>query len=597
MRAMDAPARTHGDWTLYRRLLGEARPHAGGLAAFLVLTLVATPLALLIPLPLKVVVDQVLGEKPVHGFLAAVLPASVASSPTALLTLAAVSVVAIAVLLQVHGLTVWALETWLGDRLVLDLRAKVFRHLQRLSLTFHEAKSGAEALYRVQQDAPSIRSVLVYGGIPFVGSIVKIVVMLFVTARIDGELTLVALCAAPPLLLLIQLFRKRLRANWTVVREHEGAANAVVRETLAALRVVKAFVQEDREHDRYVERGGESIRAEMRAVRAESLLWLVVGLVLACGTATVLWIGAQHVRAGALTTGNLLLVMAYLTQLYEPLRAVGNKVAGIQKSLVGADRVFALLDTAPDVVERPGAVAIREAKGAIRFEGVAFGYDKERPLLSGVTLDVPAGARVGIAGPSGSGKTTFLSLLPRFHDPTAGRILLDGLDLRDARLKDLRLQFAIVLQEPVLFSTTIRENIAYGRPEASEAEIAQAARSAGAHEFIEALPEKYDTQVGDRGLRLSGGERQRISLARAFLKDAPILLLDEPTSSVDVRTESVIMDAIERLMSGRTTFIIAHRLSTLDGCDLRLLVQDGTVVAGDAARRAFSDVPEAGTGP
>jgi ATP-binding cassette subfamily B protein len=287
-----------------------------------------------------------------------------------------------------------------------------------------------------------------------------------------------------------------------------------------------------------------------------------------------------------LTIGGLLLVMAYLAQLYGPLTTISRKVATIQSHLASLDRAFAVLDTAPDVPERTGARELVRADGAVSFRNVSFGYAADRAILRDVSFDLTPGTRLGISGTTGAGKTTLVSLLTRFYDPAEGQILLDGVDLRDYRLADLRAQFAIVLQEPVLFSTTLGENIAYGRPGASEGEIIEAAKAANVHDFIVGLPEGYDTPVGERGMRLSGGERQRISLARAFLKDAPILILDEPTSSVDTVTEGLIMEAMERLMRGRTTLMIAHRLSTLAHCDTRISLTEGRVTVAKVANDA-----------
>jgi ATP-binding cassette subfamily B protein len=306
---------------------------------------------------------------------------------------------------------------------------------------------------------------------------------------------------------------------------------------------------------------------------------MLVGVTTAVGTATVLFIGMNHVRAGTLTLGELLLVMGYLAQLYGPLKAISKRAASLQSHLAGAERAFALLDEAPDVAERPGARPLARAAGAVAFRGVCFTYASGRPILQDVSFEFAPGTRVGIAGVTGAGKTTLVNLLTRFYDPTAGQILLDGVDLRDYRLADLRNQFAIVLQEPVLFSTSIAENIAYARPDAREEEVVAAAKAANAHEFISRLPEGYQTRVGERGMRLSGGERQRIALARAFLKDAPVLILDEPTSSVDVKTEAAILEAMGRLRQGRTSFMIAHRLSTLASCDVLLQIEHGRLVA------------------
>jgi ATP-binding cassette subfamily B protein len=299
-----------------------------------------------------------------------------------------------------------------------------------------------------------------------------------------------------------------------------------------------------------------------------------------------LWIGVRHVQAGYMTLGNLLLVMAYLAQFYGPLKTIGQKAAGLQGYLAGAERAFAVLERVTDVPERPNARPLARAAGAVAFRHVSFGYERNHCVLHDVSLDIPIGERLGIAGRTGAGKTTMINLLARFYDPWSGQILLDGADLREYRLADLRNQFAIVLQEPVLFSATIAENIAYARPDASQEEIVRAAKLANAHEFIANLPEGYQSRAGERGLRLSGGERQRISLARAFLKDAPILVLDEPTSAVDFKTESAIMEAMERLMRGRTVLMIAHRTSTLENCDLRLELEGGRVVSHVKTARA-----------
>jgi ATP-binding cassette subfamily B protein len=352
----------------------------------------------------------------------------------------------------------------------------------------------------------------------------------------------------------------------------------VLQEVLSAVRVVKAFGREKHEEDRYVHKSRAGMWARIRLDLLGGSYSLLVGLTTALGTACVIWIGIYHVRAGTLTLGSLLLVVSYLGQLYAPLKTIGRKATSMQTHWVGLERAFSVLDQLPDVPERPNARPLIRASGAVAFHNTCFSYEEDHPVLQDICFEVPSGARVGISGRTGAGKTTLLTLLTRFYDPTSGQILLDGVDLRDYRLADLRSQFAIVLQEPVLFSTSITENIAYARPGATEEEIVQAAKMADAHDFILALPNGYQTVVGERGIRLSGGERQRISLARAFLKDAPILLLDEPTSSVDMKTEATILKATERLMGGRTTFMIAHRLSTLENCDVMLELEHGRLV-------------------
>jgi len=369
-----------------------------------------------------------------------------------------------------------------------------------------------------------------------------------------------------------------MRRQSRAVKKLESSALSVVQEILAALRVVKAFGQERRETDRFTARARDGVVARLRLALLEGWFGLFVGMTTTAGTAAVLVIGVGHVRAGILTLGELLMAMSYLVQLYSPLATISRKAASLQNYLASAERSFALLDETPDVPERPGARPIERARGALEFRNVSFGYDSGRTVLHDVSFTVAPGTRVAIMGATGAGKTTLVGLLTRFYDPTTGAITLDGVDLRDYRVADLRRQFAIVLQHPLLFSTSIAENIAYGRPGAPHADIVEAAVAAGAHEFIERLSRGYETHVGELGQKLSGGERQRIALARAFLRDAPLLILDEPTSSVDLKTERVILEALERLMRTRTVFLITHRPSTWGMCDLWLQVDRGRLV-------------------
>jgi ATP-binding cassette subfamily B protein len=565
--------------TLYRRLLCQARPYWPHIGGILLLSLVSTPLALLTPLPLKIAVDSVLGSQPLPHFLEVVLPAGVTRSNSAVLALAVGLVVATALLNQLQGQASSLLRTYVGEKLVLGFRGQLFRHVQRLSLSHHDTKGTTDSTFRIQYDAPAIQWIMIYGIIPFITAGCTLSGMIYVTSQIDWQLALVALAVSPVLFIVSRAYGPRLRSQWREVKKLESSALSVVQEALAAVRVVKAFGQEDREQERFLRRASEGVWARLRVAFAEGRFGLLVGVTTAVGTAAVLFIGVRHVQTGALTLGELLLVMAYLAQLYAPLQTISKGTATMQSSLAGAERAFSILDEAPDVVERPNARSVLRVSGSVAFHNVSFTYDKRHPVLHEVSFEIRPGTRLGIMGMTGAGKTTLVSLLTRFYDPTAGQILLDGVDLRDYQLADLRHQFAIVLQEPVLFSTSIAENIAYGRPDASAEEIIEAAKAANAHEFIVSLPQGYNTQVGERGMRLSGGERQRISLARAFLKGAPILILDEPTSSVDIRTESAIIEAMERLMHGRTTFIIAHRLSALKYCDELLKIENGRLVA------------------
>jgi ATP-binding cassette, subfamily B, bacterial len=342
---------------------------------------------------------------------------------------------------------------------------------------------------------------------------------------------------------------------------------------------VKGFGREEYEENRFVEHSRKTVWGQVRLTMLEGRFNFIVGMILAGGTATALFIGVRHVQSGVLTLGGLLIIMAYLAQLYEPLKTIGRKVASIQSHLASAERAFALLDEAPDVPEQPHAKPLSRASGRVVFQNVSFAYGTGHQALRDISFSVEPGTCLGIAGRTGAGKTTLISLLMRFYDPNSGQILLDGVDLRDYKLDDLRNQFTIVLQDSILFATSIAENIAYARPDATEAEIIAAARAANAHDFILRLPEGYETPVGERGMLLSGGERQRIAIARAFLKNAPILILDEPTSAIDTDTEAAIMEAMTRLMSSRTTFLITHRPGTLTNCDLIISIENGELLS------------------
>jgi len=578
------------EFALYRRLLRQARPYWLHLAVLFGIGLLASPIALLNPVPLKIVVDSVLGSRPLPVWLAAALPTAATRSPATLLAVAIGLLIAVAALAQVQGLANKFMQAYVGERLVLAFRTKLVQHAQRLSLSYHDSKGSADSLYRINQDAAVIDKIMVEGIIPFVAAGITLAMMIVVMTRLDWQLALVALGVSPPLFVLSRLYRPRMRRQSRHVKKLESSALAVVQETLGALRVVKAFGQETRETDRFVRRSTEGVTARIRLALMEGRFGVLVGLTSALGTAAVLLIGARHVGEGVLTLGQLWMVLTYLGQLYEPLKTISKKAAGIQSYLASAERAFGLLDEQPEVPERPHARAIGRAAGAVAFRHVSFAYGPDRPVLHDVSLEIEPGTRLGVVGATGAGKTTLISLLTRFYDPLEGAVLLDGVDLRDYKLLDLRRQFAVVLQDAVLFSLSIAENIAYAAPGATREQVVAAARAANAHEFIERLPQGYDTQVGERGVKLSGGQRQRIALARAFLKDSPVLILDEPTSSVDAKTEAAIVDALERLKQGRTVIVISHRPTTLAGCSALLTIDGGRVVA-DTTPAAVEPLP------
>lgn len=558
-------------------MLGECRTcwlHLSGIAF---LSFLSLPLTLLYPLPLKIVVDNVLGSQPLPNWLH---PSSFLTQPwtnmhRTALEVAILVLLGIAVLVNLQGLASWWLQTYTGEKLVWDFRARLLNHVQRLPLGFHDHYGATDSVYRIQHDAPSIQYVTIQGIVPLLTAFFTLAGMIIVTAKIDAELALVALLITPVLFLLSLGCSRIVRKRSQTIKGLDSSAMSVIQEVIGSIRVIKAFGQEGREHARFVRRSGERMSHQVQLSLQQAAFNVLIGLTIAGGTAAALYIGVRHVRAGALTVGSLLMIMAYVAQVYQPLQTLSTKATDLQAWLASLDRAFMLLDQEPEISEEEGALTLTRGNGEFEFREVSFWYEGSPRGLDGLSFHIPAGTRVGIVGATGAGKTTLLNLLMRFYDPSEGMVLLDGIGIQKYRIADLRRQFGVVLQEPVLFTASIAENIAYGKPDASDEEIIAAAKAAASHEFISELPEGYDTQVGERGSRLSGGERQRISLARAFLRDSPVLILDEPTSSVDFHTEAAIMEATERLMAGRTTFMIAHRLNTLKSCDLILVLDQG----------------------
>jgi ATP-binding cassette subfamily B protein len=564
---------------ILKRMVSIARPYLGLLILIFFFNLLAIPLTLLIPVPIKIAIDSVINSSPLPKVLNFFQPEFITKSKTSLLLFAAIMQILVVLLLDLQFLVLYLLQTYTGEQLTLKLRQILIRHVQRLSFAFHDARGSADSIYRIQYDATSIYYIMIYGIMPFITSILFVVSMIYVILRINLQLALIALFVVPFLFILSKNYNVRMRPKYEKIKEMESHVLGIVQEVMSAFRVVKAFNREESELRKFETQSKATVRHRIKLAFAESFYGLLVNITVAAGTASVLYIGVGNVLTKAITLGELMMVITYLSQMYAPLRNISHQVSTLQTNLASAQRSFELLDEIPDVRDKPDATAIKRAKGEIEFKNLGFSYDGRTNVLKNISFYVKAGTRVGIAGQTGAGKTTLVGLLPRFYDLSEGAIFLDGKDIRDYKLNDLRNQFAIVLQEPVLFSTTIRENIAYADPKATRQEIENAANAANAHDFIMNLPDGYDTVVGERGMRLSGGERQRISLARAFLKDAPILILDEPTSSVDVKTEGLIMDAMERLMKGRTTLMIAHRLSTLENCDQKIEIDRGRIIA------------------
>jgi ATP-binding cassette, subfamily B, bacterial len=496
---------TKGHPRVWRRITRQLAPSWRQIGLLSLVDLLATPLLLLTPIPLKIAVDSVIGSDPVPGFINAMVPGNVAEGSIALLGIVAAMQVLIVLFSELQALASYVLQTRTGERITMEFRARLFRHIQRLSLSFHDSRGSHESIYRIQYDAEAMQHVI-DSTIPFASSALMLAAAVYVTARIDWALAVIALTVAPALFVLSRVYTRRVRRRYHDLKELESSALGVLQDVLTAMRVVKAFGREKDEHDRYLARSGNAVRARVRLSLTEAAFGLVVNVVIALGTAAVLFVGVRGVQSGTLTLGELLMVMAYIAQLYGPLETISQKVGDMQESIAGAERAFELLDEAPDVRERPDARPLHRAHGAIEFRDVSYAYDRIHPVLHEVSFEVPSGARLGIAGRTGAGKSTMMSLVTRFFDPTRGQILLDGVDLRELRLADLRNQFGIVLQEPVLFSSSITENIAYGRPDASSHEIVAAAQAANAHDFILRLPDGYETVVGERGMTLSCGD-------------------------------------------------------------------------------------------
>jgi ATP-binding cassette subfamily B protein/subfamily B ATP-binding cassette protein MsbA len=560
-----------GTLPVVAKVLRRLRPHRALFAGAVLQVLAIGLLELAKPWPLKVVVDVVLGGHPLGVAWFDAL------SRSAMLALACGGLVAVYALLGILSVTSNYATISVGQRMVNDFRAELYAHLQRLSLAFHSRREVGDLLFRLTADTFAIQTLTMNGFFPILTSVVLLGGMLVVMVRLDAVMTLVALVIVPVLAIAIVGLSARINALASDARIKESALWAVAQRTIGAIRVIQAFTTEEAEQRRFIDSSSASLDANLRLYTFQSSYSAAVNVLIAAGTAAVLWFGASHVMRGTLSVGDVLVFTSYLASLYAPINSLTQTWGLIQGARVGAERVFEILETAPDLADGSRELERGAVRGRIRFDDVQFGYDTTRPVLRGVSFDAAAGSLVAVVGATGAGKTTLVSLIPRFYDATHGRVLLDESDVREFRLRALRQQVAMVLQPPLVFPTSLRENIAYGRPSASGDEIAAAARLAQLDDFLARLPHGLDTIVGEGGATLSSGEQLRITIARAILRDAPILILDEPTAALDVETEARVMAGLEHLMRGRTTFVIAHRLSTVRRADVVLVLDQGRI--------------------
>lgn len=560
------------------RITQLLRPHWPALVLAFLAVLGETLTDLLEPWPLKVVLDNVIGNKSLPHWMQSFVVSWLGEDKIAVLHFAIAAVITIALVGAISSYAEKYLTTSVGQWVMHDLRTTLYHHIQRLSLAYHDQKKTGDLISRVTSDIGAVQDFISSALLGMIVNVLTLIGMLGVMLYINWRFTLIALSVAPALFLVVYSFTRRIKKAAREVRKKEGEVISVVQESLASIRVIQAFAREDYEDNRFEQESLESVETALRARSMKARLTPIVEVITAAGTCLVLWYGARLVLAGEMTAGSLLVFFLYLGKMYKPMRDLSKMTDTLSKTAVGFERIKEVLETERDVKNLPGARRALALKGRIEFNHVFFGYSEDQLILRDVSLQIEPGQVAAFVGPTGAGKSTVVSLVARFYDPLAGQVRIDGRDVRGYKLKSLRQQISFVLQENLLFRAPIWQNIAYGKPQAKRAEIVRAAHLANADEFIERLPEGYNTMVGERGVTLSGGQRQRIAIARAIIRSTPILILDEPTSGLDAASEELVFDALNRLMENKTCIVIAHRLATIRRADVIFVVEDGRII-------------------
>ena len=560
-----------------RNIIDFLRPHGKALALALLAVLGEAGADVLQPWPLKIVLDYLLQSKKPPAWLEAPLR-WVGHEKLAVLNFAVLAVAVIAIVGAISSYLENYLTTSVGQSVMHDLRQTLYHHIHRLSLAEHDEKRTGDLIGRVTTDIEAIQAFITTALLGILSSVLTLVGIIGIMLYLNWRFTLISLAIAPALFVVVYIFTRRIKKASRAVRKKESELLSIVQEVFSSIRVVKAFAREDYEERRFERQSLENVETALQARNLKGTLAPIVDIIVAIGTCLMLGYGARLVLAGQLTPGGLVLFLFYLGMMYKPMRDLSKMTDTVSKAEVGFDRIREVLDTESGMRDLPGARRAARFKGKIEFDKVSFGYGHDQLILEDLNFTIEPGRVAAFVGPTGGGKSTLISLVARFYDPLSGEVKIDGTNIRNFTMKSLRQQISFVLQETLLFRATVWENIAYGRPEASREEIVNAAKLANAHEFISEMPEGYDTMVGERGVTLSGGQRQRIAIARAVIRNTPILILDEPTSGLDAASEQIVFEALDRLMKGKTSIVIAHHLATIRRADIIFVVKDNSLV-------------------